>query len=160
MKKILSTILATLMVGTLLVGCSEKKETEISLKDGTTLEQVVQKISDDNMMAMPAKADDQIAKDLFHLNLEDVEEYSIEFSQVMVSADNVALVKAKEGKVDAVKESLEKRLADMVNQFAQYLPDQKLKTENGKVIVKGDYVLLLIVEDVAASEETFNSYFN
>lgn len=162
MKKLLSVILATLMFGTLLTGCGSKGNDgskEVTLNEGTTLESMVQKIGDTNEITMPTKADDAVAKDLFHLNLDDVEEYSIQYAMVMNSSDNIAMVKAKDGKVDSVKTALETRLNDVKKSFEQYLPDQKEKANNGKVVVKGNYVALLIVEKVDDAEKTFNESF-
>lgn len=162
MKKLLSILLATLMFGTFLTGCGSNGNDapkEVTLKEETTIQSIVQKISDANKITMPAEADDTIAKDLFHLNLDDVEEYNIQYAMVMNSSDNIALVKAKDGKVDSVKASLETRLTDVRKSFEQYLPDQKEKANNGKVIVKGNYVMLLIVEKLDEAEKTFNESF-
>ena len=63
----------------------------------------------------------------------------------MTSADNVVAIKAKPDKKQTVVDGLTKRLEDVRNSFAQYLPDQSEKAQKGQVIEKGDYVFLLIL---------------
>lgn len=58
------------------------------------------------------------------------------------------VVKAKEGKADAVKESLEEKLAQLTKTFETYLQDQYEIAKAGKVVVNGDYVALLVLEDI------------
>ena len=106
--------------------------------------------------------------DLLEMDLENVEEYAGQIAMTMTSADNLIAVKAKDGKVDEVKETLEKRLDYVRQSFEQYLPDQKEKAGAGKVFTIGDYVFLVImgrmdedpVKEVSAIEEKIGGYFN
>ena len=153
MKKLFKIFITMLTLSTLIIGCGSNS---ITLKSGVSISDVVRTIVENNEVTMPEIADDTIAESIFYLNLDDVEEYSIEFSMVNVSSDNVALVKAKDGKTEDIKKSLKKRLEDVRSQFQYYLPDQFEKVENAQIYVKGNYVLLAIVNDSEKAIDILN----
>ena len=65
----------------------------------------------------------------------------------MVSADRVVVIEAAEGKIDAVTEALETFKQSAIAQFELYLPDQYEKAKAGRVVVKGNYAVLVIAGD-------------
>lgn len=105
-------------------------------------------------IAMPSEIDDTLLKELFYIDPADVDEYYGKMSVTNTSADNVIAVKPKPDKKDAVKQSLERRLADVQASFEMYLPEQYEKALKGRVYERGDYVLLLILGE---STDTFDS---
>ena len=72
-----------------------------------------------------------------------------------VKSDLVAVVKAKDGNVDAVKTAFEQLKADQEATWSTYLPDQYEKVKANKIIVEGDYVLYVTFDDTAVVEEAF-----
>ena len=156
-KRFAGLILAAALCAGLLAGCGGKggQEAGPSMKEGESVQTVVDRIVDEVGMQMPAEIDDGILKDLFYIDpASDAEEYYGKMAMTMTSADNVVAVKAKPEKRDAVKEALQKRLKDVQDSFAQYLPEQGEKAQKGQVIQKGDYVFLLILGEMS---ETFDS---
>ena len=141
MKKIISVLLAAVMMTSLLAGCGSK-EVDVDVKA------LVEEITTSVELPMGAMADDDTASQIFYLNLEeDVEQYGIYFTMINVSSANIAVVKAKEGKAENVKESLEKRKADMERSFEQYLPDQYEAAKNATVEVRGNYVIMVMLSE-------------
>ena len=63
------------------------------------------------------------------------------------AADKPKAKKAAKGKTDAVKEACEARQKAKADQFAMYLEDQAIKAQNGRIVVKGDYVIFVIAGD-------------
>lgn len=157
MKKLISTLLLGLSLFTL-VGCSSSSEGP-KLKGDISVSSLADTLNTEIGVPMGQEADETIATDLFHLNLEDVNEYKIYHTMVMNFAANIAVVEAKDGKADAVATSLEQRKEDVVNNFKQYLPDQLEIAESGKVIKKGNYVVLIILEDMTKAEEIVENSF-
>lgn len=155
MKKLIS-ILTVVMCGVVVMaGCSGKgASASTKMKDGNTVQTVIDKIVEDVGIAMPAPLDDTILQDMYYVDPADVEAYAGQLSTVMISADNIVAVHAKDGKIDTVKAALEKRLGDVRSSFEQYLPEQSVKAQKGQVIVKGNYAFLLILGE---SEETYDS---
>lgn len=153
MKKIVK-ILSGILVCASLVACGAKGP---ALKEGLTAKDVVAKVEEKAPIQMPMELDEATIKDLTTLNLDDVEEYAIKKAMIMNSADVIAVVKAKDGKVESVKEALQKML-DTEKDNA-YLPEQKDKVESAVLTEKGNYVILLINADIPSAEAAVNECF-
>lgn len=154
MKKILVSLLVAAMVGATLTGCGSKAEGG----NGTSVEQtssVSAKDVVDNLkqyIPMPVEVSEEEAKDIYHLNLDDVESYGIALTGRSPGVGFAMVVKAKEGKVDAVKASVDKVLEDRIG--AAFYPDEKEIAEKAKVEVNGNFVSLLIFNEDVAEEAT------
>lgn len=155
MKKMFKTLSLLLLCFTF-VACAEKAN-GTELKSGLTAKDVVTKTKKKAPMQMPMELDEEMAKDLGNLNMDDVEDFAITKAAIMNSADITAVVKAKDGKVESVKASLQQMLDTERNNA--YLPDQKEKIENAILTEKGNYVILLVNADVKAAEEAVNECF-
>ena len=153
MKKIVK-VLSGILVCASLVACGAKGP---ALKEGLTVNDVVAKVEEKAPMQMPMELDETTIKDLTTINLDDVEGYAIKKAMIMNSADITAVVKAKDGKVESVKEALQKML-DTEKDNA-YLPEQKDKVENAVLTEKGNYVILLINADIPSAEAAINECF-
>ena len=128
MKKFLISVLASVMIGATLTSCGAKdnngKNVEQSdIKMSMSASDMTNKLVDAGMVIMPMPVDDQMAKELYHLNLDDVEEYGI--SETGRSPGNALIIiaKAKEGKVESVKASLDKVLEDKIEKA--FYPEEK-----------------------------------
>lgn len=176
-SKILITLLALTIVSTSFVACSAKDNSSTSttqpatgetLKENTTLEDIVNKITEDIGIQMPGPVDEVLLNDMYYISSDLVDDYFGVAAMVMTSSDHVVAIKAAPGKLEDVVAGLEKRKEDVIANFAQYLPDQYEKAQAGKVIVKGDYAFLIIIGDydkgfdneMAKAEEIINSFFN
>ncbi len=157
MKKIFAVLLSAALFAGMLAGCGSKPAASgdsTEMKEGQTIQTVVDQIIDEVGIAMPAEIDDTLMKDVFYIDPEkDVDEYYGQFAMVNVSADNLLAVKAKPEQKDAVIEAMGKRLKDVQASFANYLPDQSEKAQKGRVVDRGNYVFLVILGE---SPETFD----
>lgn len=156
MKRIFAALLAAALLLTA-AACGQKTPAAPTLKEGVTLQNVVDGIGEEIGITMPAEVDESILKDLIGIDPADVEEYAGYVTMVMVSADNLIAVKAKEGKVETVQNALATRQEMVIKSFEQYLPSELDKSKAGKVITIGDYVFLVILgrmEEDPASEVT------
>lgn len=158
MKKLAVLFMALLLIVSTMAGCNSKPAegdaSTVILQEGYTLQSIIDKMNEEIGIQMPMTVDDAVLEDIFHVNPDDIEEYYGIFGGSMTSADNAVAVKAKEGKADAVAESLNQRLEDVRASFEQYLPDQGEKAKKGQVIQKGDYVFLVII---GQDYDTFDS---
>lgn len=155
MKKLIKALTLTLLC-LAFVACSSNTNS-VALKDGMTVQDVVTLVGEKAPIQLPMELDETLAVDLANLNLDDVEDFAITKAGTMTSADIIAIVEAKEGKIESVKASLEKML-ETEKQNA-YLPDQKEKVENALLTEKGNYVILLVNNDMKAAEEAVNECF-
>lgn len=142
MKKIMVSLLATLMIGATFMGCSSKESADA--KDVPTAD-IVNRIIEEIEMRPLGPVEGELAKEQFHLNLDDIEEYTVQNAMISPGIDAIAVVKAKAGKVDSVKESLEKFKAD--KKTAAFYPGEAEAVEGAELKVIGNYVGLFIIQE-------------
>lgn len=184
MKRIWTAAAAALMMLTLATGCFQKKDEPNTIKDGKKLTDVVSAVdqkfvekygSDAGVVVMGMDTDEMYLTDFAHLDMADVEDYAGRHSMSMTNSDTFIAVKAKDGKVDVVKEALEKRKQDLIAQYEQYPVNGSYeRAQSGEIYVKGNYVFLIVVgmmpddpdapidfsEDIALVKSTIDSMFN
>lgn len=157
MKKILVSTLIAVMVGATLTGCGNKNTGNSStIEEGTeqtssvSAKEVVATLKEEGYVRMPAEVDDTMAKEIYHLNLDDIEDYGILETQISPGPGLIIVVKAKDGKVDAVKASVEEVLQDKIGNA--FYPEEKEIAENAEVKVDGNLVSLFILNSEVASD--------
>lgn len=182
MKKIISMLLICLMVFSM-AGCSKKANTnesssleqstaqnnseaatdntENSSQNNSTLNlQALSEMmtSDEALgfgMTFPTEAD--ILTEMIGLNSSTLSQYSFS-DAVMVQSNTLYLAQANSSsQVDGIKTAFEKRLAQIQQSFEHYLPDPYELSLKGKVVTNGNYVMLVICEDVEKAIEVFNN---
>ena len=156
MKKILSMVLAAALLLTI-TACDGKKDAPGTIKDGKSLQDVLDAVDvkfnekypgDYGAVPMRMPLDDQYLSDFAELDSSAYDEYAGSVAGIMLRSDALFAVKAKEGKVEAVQQALEKRLADIAAQFEFYnVSGSYDRAKAGEVYVKGNYVFLIIVGD-------------
>lgn len=144
MKKIIISLLATLMIGSAIMGCSSKESKDEATKNISTSD-IVNKILEEVEIRATGPVEGDLAKEQYHLNLDDIEEFSIQNGMINTGLESVAVVKAKDGKVDSVKASLEKVKED--KKAAAFYPGEPEAVEAAEIKVVGNYVGLFIIPD-------------
>ena len=153
LKRIFSAALAAILLLAVTACGAPKEPAAPALKEGVTLKQVIDQVYENYPVAMAAEMDESVVTDLLGLSTDDVEDYAVYITMVMVSSDNLIGIKAKEGKVETVQKALEARKEMVVQSFEQYLPTELDKAKAGKVVTLGDYVFLIIVSNADMDEE-------
>lgn len=148
MKKLLIATLTAMMIGSTLVACgsdnSGNESGQVEVANVKTSD-IATKIKEEIELRPTGPVEGQQASEMFHLNLDDVEEFTIEQGMMNSGLETIAIVKAKDGKVDAVKEALEKVKED--KKAAAFYPGEPEAVEASSVEVVGNYVALLIIPD-------------
>lgn len=80
---------------------------------GVDLQAIVDKINEEIGIAMPTEMDEEMLVQAFNLNADDFEQVAAVGTMINTKVNNVVVVKAKEGKADAVKASLEAKLEQL-----------------------------------------------
>ena len=153
MKMILVSTLIAIMVGATLTGCGNKNtgnSSSVEQTSSVSAKEVVEKLNEEGYVVAPLEIDDTMAQEMYHINLDDVEDYGIIQTQRSPGVGFIMVVKAKEGKVDAVKAAVEQVLADKVGQA--FYPEEKEISESAEVRVDGNLVSLLILNKEVASD--------
>lgn len=154
-KKILSALLCGAMIFTV-VGCSsndakdDNKTPVVENSDSTeessvNIKEVIASVLEKQYIPMPMEADDTMATDMYHLNLEDVEEYGIAETGRSPGVGFVAIAKAKEGKLESVQASFEKIKEDKIANA--FYPDEIETAKNLTVETVGNIVYMSVFYD-------------
>ena len=158
MKKLLTILSIAVCCITFLSACGSKDgkspsgSASAELKEGQSLQAIIDRIDTEVGISMPSDVDDNVLTDICYIPM-DAEDYAGKITFVNVSSDNVIAVKAKEGQIDTVKAGLTKRLEDVQESFEQYLPEQYEKAKKGQILIKGNYAFFLIIGE---SSETMD----
>lgn len=145
MRKLFTGTLAMIMTLALFVGCGSKGNS-----GNVTTASIADEISTNIEMRMTAKIEGELLTEKFHLNMDDIEEETVLEGQMNSALETIAIIKAKEGKVDSVKASLEKVLED--KKAAAFYPGEPEAVEAAEVKVIGNYVALIIIPDYEEGE--------
>lgn len=152
MKKI---VLSFVFICLVLSGCSKNdivtKKVELSELKAT----INKEVQWPKMM----EVDSKLLKELFYLNEDMYDEVVGDVSVISTHAYELIMVKAKEGKINDVKESISHRLEDLEKTWSTYLPEQYELVKNAAKIEKGNYYFLIIHEDTKEIEEIINEAF-
>ena len=159
MKKILVSTLIAVMIGATLTGCGNKNSGNSSSVEQSTQQtnsvsakEIVEKLNEKEYVRAAAEIDDTMASEIYHLNLDDIEDYGILETQISQGPGFIMVVKAKEGKVDEVKASVEQVLQDKIG--SAFYPEEQEVSESAEVKVDGNLVSLFIVNsDVSADAQ-------
>lgn len=84
---------------------------------------------------------------VYQVEAQDIEEVIGKMPMMNVQASMYLVVKAKEGKIDTVKEQIEKIGTTEEQKWEHYLPAQYEIVKNRKIGVTGDYIYLVISEN-------------
>ena len=142
MKKVLSLIMAGVLSVGMLTACGGKEETP-----SYDVNEVLNTITTAVPIAMPGEIPESELEMIMGLSADDYVNYAGQMCMAMVSADRVVVIEAAEGKIDAVTEAIETFKQSAIAQFELYLPDQYEKAKAGRVVVKGNYAVLVIAGD-------------
>ena len=183
MKKIFAFIFAALMVASL-SGCGSNNSSSVAsqeesavsssaessavesetvvagMKEGKTVEGFFAAVDELYGEMSRTPIDDDMLKDLYMIDMENVETYMGETSMINVHAFDVLVVQAKEGKVEDVKATLEERKQARISEFEFYpVNNNDVNTKNALVLTSGDYAILVICHDYDSMQKILDEYF-
>lgn len=174
MKKMISLALACLLCLFAFAGCggsteaapvpeapseapaaTEAPEAVVDMTASEIVAEIVAAVGEENLPGA-MELDAEMLEAFYGLTAEDVADFSCRMPMMNVHATEICVIKAAEGKADAVSAGIDKRLADLEATWSQYLPEQYELVQNAKVIRNGDWFLLAVSETADTMEETFN----
>ena len=113
---------------------------------------VAKTIEDANPIRMSTPiAQDYI--DFIGLSEDMYEAYAGSYCPITPGVDVIMVVEAKEGKVEDVKAKLEQRKAEIVAANENYVGSLLEKAKEGRIVVKGNVVVLVIAGDEMVVED-------
>ena len=146
MKKLIAMIMVLCMMFTM-VACGGGEEAA-----SYDVAAVAKTIEDANPIRMSTPiAQDYI--DFIGLSEDMYEAYAGSYCPITPGVDVIMVVEAKEGKVEDVKAKLEQRKAEIVAANENYVGSLLEKAKEGRIVVKGNVVVLVIAGDEMVVED-------
>lgn len=141
-------------------GCSSKPTTadvDLNKVSATVYEKVESGEIEVGMMS--ENLDATALMDLYGIDSKDLENYDVRMALINVQATEIAMFEAKEGKLDAVKKGVEKRLEDLKALWSQYLPDQYELVKNNLTYENGNYYFFIVGQDAKKVLDSIKANF-
>ena len=113
---------------------------------------VVKTIEKNFPIRMSTPIDDEYMR-FIDISAELYEAYAGYYCPITPGVETILVIEAKEGKVEEIKTKLQQRKDNIVAAYVNYTNDWKDKAKAGRIIVKGNYIALIIAGDEAVIEE-------
>lgn len=158
MKKLIFLALAAAMV-LCLAACGGNKESsgpDFQVRDA--MDAMLERTGADDMMTL--SEGDML--DFYGIRAEDMEQFSAAITSTGISAKEIVLVKAAgEDAAQRVREQLDKRVANRMTEFENYLPDQfDIVANHSRVSRDGVYVSLIISGELEDLSQIYSGFLN
>jgi len=156
MKKMLSVLLAVAACVSI-TACGAK---QTSGKQPATAD-VVKAVADqltlkDAMMTL----DDSIVSNFYNVDEEKIAEKTCYVSASRATAEEVTVFKVKDASdVQMVKDAFAERIEDQKIAYENYVPAEMVKINAAVTYVNGNYVILVMADDVSKVKGTFSAQF-
>lgn len=156
MKKSLLLCLACLMLFACAAGCSQEKNTK-----NPTCEQVLEAVKEaigEDDMPMMTDIDDDAMSALYGLSdpTAVLEDYRGIVSQMNVRADEILVMKVRDGEMEAAEAAVSQRQEDLDATWSQYLPEVYETVKDARVVKNGNYLLFVVSDDADDAVEAFD----
>lgn len=127
---------------------SEAEEAEESGKTAASIAEVYEKIGEEVSLQSPACMDDDFISNYYGLDTALLEEYVFSISEDAAQAETVIIAKVKDaGDAEQVAESLQAVVEDKKAEMENYIPEQFAIVEKSEVVIRDNYVWLVISEN-------------
>lgn len=145
MKKIASILMTLTLSLVCLTACGGSDDKSTTSYD---VNEVLNKISSSVAVADAGDLTEEYLKIAMSFDLANVKNYAGKVTQNSSQcADQIIVIEAVEGKIDAVKEGLEAYKAGIIKSHELYPSIALDKAKEGRIVVKGNYAVLVIGGD-------------
>ncbi len=103
--------------------------------------------------------DEEIFFSLYDLDEIDVKEVTL-YASTGATAEEVAVIKTKDGKAEAVEKACRKRIEAQKQGFEDYVPKELEKLEKPVIMKAGNSVIMVVCDDREAAEKLLANYEN
>ncbi len=152
-KKVISLFFAGVILSVLFAGCSDTKE--------VNLPEMMNEINSEFGIFGLTQVEDADKLNLYYqIDASDVKQFAAEFSLESTTPTEVVLVEAVNAdSVSRIVSALQLRFDSQKLNFGSYNPDAVKIFDDCKVSQNGNFVSMIISEQVAEITEKYNSYF-
>lgn len=162
----LKICLIILIIGSVVfTGCKNNAESTETLGNQQLLEQAEVKtlgsyiVENTEFKDYISEVDNEIFFSLFNLDEQTVDD-AVFYSSTGATAEEVAVIKAADGKAEDVVKACEGRIQAQKEGFENYVPEELEKLSRPVILTYGNTVIYVVCEDSNAAEKLINNYDN
>lgn len=161
MKKRFATAFALALFVTLTLAACSKGVSEADMKASKPLNEIVEDIRDAaGSVTLIKEEDADTLKEYYGYDVDKYKSYAI-YNPPIVNADTIHIVELSDiDDMTAAKAELEANKQRVIKAFDGYLADQYAMAQDGQIVTKGRYAMLIISPDNAKAVEVFNNSIN
>lgn len=105
------------------------------------------------------QAPKSVMENKFFFNVEDLDEYYVRYASGRFGVADVFILKPVEGKTPKVRETLEQVKINRIKEFENYDVYDSLRiANNAEIFEQGDYLIMLMVDDMDAARKIIDHY--
>lgn len=162
----LKVCLIMLIIGCIVfTGCKNNDASTETLGNQQVLEQVDAKtlssyiVENTEFKDYISEVDKEIFFSLFNLDEQTVDD-AVFYSSTGATAEEVAVIKAVDGKAEDVAKACEGRIQAQKEGFENYVPEELEKLSKPVIMTYGNTVIYVVCDDSDAAEELIKNYDN
>lgn len=150
----LKTIAITMVISGLLIGCQSKESAKLDMQETFAKLEGIKETQKMNQGMI-----DDVSYE-FGINSSDIQEAKMLMPPSNIEAKEILLLELKsDSKKDEAIESINKRLKEKVKIFESYAPKEAKILKEAKVLDKGNYIFVSILENNDESCKIFEKSF-
>lgn len=162
-KHTIALALVSLFCALLFFGCNQKKDVPGGT-NSTALEPDKIWAAIEEQIGKPGEAfpvfgdpqDNELFKNMYGISADYFDLFVWKVPLMNTTATEILIGKVKEGKMEEVKQAIEKRRNDLDDQWSRYLPAQYDLVKQAQVVENGNYILFAVSEHVNRIQTIFN----
>ena len=158
MRRLISLALVAAMVLGLAACGGNKESSGPDFRVQDAMDAMLERAGADDMMTL--SEGDML--DFYGIRAEDMEQFSAAVTFTGISAKEIVLVKAVgEDAAESIRERLDRRVANRMAEFENYLPDQyDIAANHSRVSRDGVYVSLIISGELEELNKIYSGFLN
>ena len=158
MKKLITIMMTAVMAFGMMTGCGNDRENTNNISVAESAEKILK--ATEIVAELTEATDNNIDIVYSAYSTDFVEEYKVYMCASRATCEEVALFKAKDSdSTEKVKDMVLQRVNDLIDETENYNPKEMPKLESPLVLVKDNYVLLVLADDTAPAEKAFRELF-
>ena len=155
-KSSIKLIGITVIILTLLSGCSSSSKTEKEISIDDIDENIKESVDISNMV----ESDSDKLKKLYDIDADKIEGFKLYTAKTNIEANELLILKVKDKEdIDGINEAINDRIETQSNSFKDYLPDESYLIENHILKSNGNYIVFIISEEAEQIENAFDESF-
>jgi predicted small lipoprotein YifL len=157
MKKLTVTLSAILLCAALAACGTQRQAPAKQPRASDVVQAVAQTLTfKDQMMTL----EDRVIPNIYNVDMDKLADKCCYVSSSGATAEEISVFRVKDAAdLQMAKDAISERIEDQKIAFENYVPEEMVKIQNAVVLEKGDYILLVLADEVSGVKDAFYAQF-